>query len=317
MPLSPVVSVILPNYNHALYLPQRIESILSQDFQDFELILLDDSSSDDSAEILRRYAQHPKVSHLILNEENSGSTFAQWNKGLALAKGEYIWIAESDDYAAPTFLSELMKALRSYPDSSIAFSGSEMVDAQGHPTGADWDHYKDVKEVTVRYSPTAFLQKRMLWKNEIYNASMVVFRKKYLQNIRPDYQTFRYCGDWLFWSEICRQGDVLEVRKKLNYFRQHANKVSPGAEKEGLYFSEGSKVIQHNIRFLHLSYYQKQVAGGRFLKRLKRQKALPKTQQESLFQQYQEAYGKNPLLNYLSILLYTFDKYCNLSHLQR
>ena len=73
---SPLVSVIVPNYNYARYLEERIESILAQSFQDFELILLDDCSTDESRSILERYATHPKVSHYVPNEHNSGSPFA-------------------------------------------------------------------------------------------------------------------------------------------------------------------------------------------------------------------------------------------------
>ncbi len=91
------VSVILPNYNHSKYLKQRIDSILNQTFQDFELILLDDNSPDDSVDIIESYRDHKRVSHIHLNKENSGSTFKQWERGFSLAKGEYIWIAESDD----------------------------------------------------------------------------------------------------------------------------------------------------------------------------------------------------------------------------
>ncbi|TAE04306.1 MAG: glycosyltransferase family 2 protein, partial [Bacteroidetes bacterium] len=89
---NPLISVIVPNYNHAPYLLERIESILSQSFQDFELILLDDFSTDQSKEVLKKYQNHEKVSHLLLNEKNSGSTFKQWNKGISLAKGKYIWL---------------------------------------------------------------------------------------------------------------------------------------------------------------------------------------------------------------------------------
>lgn len=77
----PTVSVIVPNYCHAPYLEQRIESILQQTFQDFELILLDDCSTDGSREILERYRNHPKVSGIFYNERNSGSPFKQWKRG--------------------------------------------------------------------------------------------------------------------------------------------------------------------------------------------------------------------------------------------
>src|SRR3954470_8154701 len=103
-----MISVIVPNYNHSRYLKKRIESILNQTFQNFEIILLDDCSTDKSREIIEQYRNHPKVSHIIINERNSGSTFRQWDKGLQYAKCDWIWIAESDDFSDKYFLSTMV-----------------------------------------------------------------------------------------------------------------------------------------------------------------------------------------------------------------
>ena len=96
----PAVSVIVPNYNHARFLRRRIDTILGQTFLDFELILLDDCSTDNSRDILTAYADDSRV-RIEFNATNSGSTFKQWNKGVRLGKGKYVRIAESDDYADP------------------------------------------------------------------------------------------------------------------------------------------------------------------------------------------------------------------------
>lgn len=101
--MSSLVSIIIPNYNHAAFLQQRLNSVFQQTYQNFEVILLDDASTDASVAILNEYKDHPKVSHLVINERNSGSPFKQWQKGIALAKGEYVWIAESDDINAMNF----------------------------------------------------------------------------------------------------------------------------------------------------------------------------------------------------------------------
>ncbi len=74
----PLVSVIIPNYNHALYLDERIQSVLNQSYGHFEVIILDDLSKDNSREVMEKYRDYPHVSHIVYNTENSGSTFKQY-----------------------------------------------------------------------------------------------------------------------------------------------------------------------------------------------------------------------------------------------
>src|SRR5580698_2020180 len=116
----PTVSVIIPNYNHARFLRRRIDSVLSQTFQDFEVILLDDCSTDESRSILALYSADPRV-RIEFNETNSGSTFKQWNKGVRLARGKYVWIAESDDYADARLLERLVAVLDNQPEATFAY----------------------------------------------------------------------------------------------------------------------------------------------------------------------------------------------------
>ncbi len=115
----PVVSTIVPNYNHARFLPQRLDSILAQTFKDYELIVLDDASTDNSREVLERYARQAPI-QLVFNGTNSGSPFIQWRKGAELARGEYLWIAESDDYADPRLLETLAGELQRNPKVGLA-----------------------------------------------------------------------------------------------------------------------------------------------------------------------------------------------------
>lgn len=265
-----VVSVILPNYNHAPFLKERIDSILEQTFQNFELILLDDCSKDDSVAVLRGYASHPKVSYLIINDKNSGSTFKQWQRGFDLAKGRYIWIAESDDVAEKDFLEATIGALENTPNAVLAFTGSQMIDSKGEMLDIDWDKFHDSAIRSQVFESNEFILTRMLWQNSIYNASMTVFRKSCLNRINPIYNTFRYCGDWSFWTDICTQGNIVCIPRKLNKFRQHNMKVSPKAEKEGLYFIEGGMVMLRNMETLHLSSLERKVVEGRMLKRFEK-----------------------------------------------
>jgi glycosyltransferase involved in cell wall biosynthesis len=128
------VSVIIPNYNHARFLPRWIESVLRQTFPDFALILLDECSTDDSRSILSKYADDPRV-RIEFSEVNSGSPFKQWNKGVGFARGEYIWIAESDDYADLKFLERLSAALRAEPTTAFAYCRSWRISPDDRANG--------------------------------------------------------------------------------------------------------------------------------------------------------------------------------------
>ncbi len=238
-----MVSVIIPNYNHEKYLQRRIDSVLNQTYQDFELIILDDKSKDNSIEIIERYRNHPKVSHIIYNEVNSGTTFKQWKKGIELAKGEYIWIAESDDYADITFLEKVISSIEKN-NSVVCFSQSYIID--------EYDTIKRKKNAILKSDSSSFdyfLSNNLLYGNVIYNASMVLFRKDAVdQSIWDELIKLTYCGDWLFWAYVIMndRGTISEVKEYLNYFRTHSSNVSNRSEINGLTFLEGfpiSKMI--------------------------------------------------------------------------
>ncbi len=220
----PKVSAIVPNYNHARFLRKRIETILAQTFQDFELILLDDCSTDDSRSILRSYASDPRT-RLNFNEKNSGSTYKQWNKGVQLARGEYVWIAESDDYADPHLLERLVQAFEAKTDTVLAFCRSFCLTADGRVDGfaenrfwaADedcWsrDYFMDGQEVCRRY---------MVRRNIVLNASSALFRKATYNDVGGADETMRLCSDWKLWAAMMLRGRVAYFAQPLNYYRFH------------------------------------------------------------------------------------------------
>ena len=134
---TPRVSIILPNYNHEPFLRERLDTIIAQTFADWELIILDDCSGDRSMDVIREYAaREPRITHVIANETNSGSTFRQWRKGIALASAPLIWIAESDDAAHPEFLEEAVRALDSSAGTGIVFCNSLLVDGKSGETAS-------------------------------------------------------------------------------------------------------------------------------------------------------------------------------------
>ena len=132
---EPLVSVIVPNYNHEKYLPERLRSITEQTYQNMEIILLDDASTDSSRAILQKFSSEESRARFLPNSQNSGSTFKQWRKGLSQARGKYVWIAESDDAAEPAFLETLVGKLEADPGLSLACCQLQIVSPNGEMLG--------------------------------------------------------------------------------------------------------------------------------------------------------------------------------------
>lgn len=218
-----LVSVIIPNYNHVDFLQERINSILLQTYSNIEIILLDDHSLDNSSEIIEKYRHHPKVSHIIYNNKNSGSPFMQWKKGIEIAKGEYIWIAESDDVCDSFFVEKLMDAILSQ-NTQVAFALSRYFDGKGNL----WPTQQKLSKKDFPMSGKKIIKKYMSYTNSILNASGAIFKKNTAIEIssKIDYTKFKGVGDWFFWVVMCEQSRVSYIEEPLNYFRQHGNNTT-------------------------------------------------------------------------------------------
>lgn len=223
--MTPLISILLPNYNHAAFLPQRLQSIYAQTYQNIEVIILDDNSQDNSIDLLKKYQNHPKTSHFVINKKNSGSPFKQWKKGIELAKGDYIWIAESDDYAANDFLEKVVKVAQTDTDIALIYSQSRVVEHSGKLSHSmlKWTNFFKPNKWEKSYINTGNneVQDYLLIQNTIPNASAVVFKnnKSLSKFIHP---TLKYAGDWWFWVQIIQRKKIAFIAEELNYFRSHA-----------------------------------------------------------------------------------------------
>jgi glycosyltransferase involved in cell wall biosynthesis len=222
----PRVSIVVPNYNHARFLRQRVDSILNQTFQDFELILLDDYSTDDSRSILSSYASDPRV-RLDFNEKNSGSTYKQWNKGVRLARAEYVWIAESDDYAGPRLLEKLLALLDANSAVQLAFCRSRAVTEDGETDGFAelrfWASDQDCWSADYCREGSEVCRNYMIRTNIVLNASSAVFRKPAYESAGGADETMRLMSDWKLWAAIMLQGKVAYLSEPLNFYRFHGH----------------------------------------------------------------------------------------------
>lgn len=240
---KPLVSVIVPNYNHAPFLVERLETILSQKYPELELIILDDASTDGSHEILESYSDRDRVAQIVFNTVNSGSAFAQWRKGIEKARGEYIWIAESDDSCDSSFLDTMIRDITRKKGTVMAFCRSMCIDEKNRELGVhpNQEHLED----RFRMKGEKFIKKWLGVKNTVVNASSVVFRKDAALNVSDDYSSYKGVGDWLFWIEIARQGYVAFNPKALNRFRRHEGNTTQRMQRDGTGILECMKVYNY------------------------------------------------------------------------
>lgn len=245
--LKPSVSVIVPNFNYEAYLPKRLASIAAQTFKDFEVILLDDKSSDGSLEVMKAWAANRVDTRIVVNETNSGSPFKQWIKGMRDARADLIWIAEADDFCDDRLLATLAPVFADR-NTFLAYAKSVPVNAAGHVQGdyealylnriaeGRWAKPYDVTDYQEANQGLGIA-------NCIPNASAVMMRK-----FEPDpaferqVTSMRMCGDWYFYLRAMRGGRVAYRDGATNYHRRHDTTVTAQMEGSARYFQELQKV---------------------------------------------------------------------------
>lgn len=175
---SPTVSVILAVYNGSAYIQQAIESILTQTFADFELILIDDGSTDDTLERIQAYAD-PRI-RLLKNIQNIGLT-KSLNKGIKVSRGQYLARQDADDYSLPTRLEKQVAYLENNPNVGLVGCGSRWLDGNDNFI-RDWQPPAEPKVIMpIILSTIPFLHGTFMFRcdclsdiNGGYNESMPV-----------------------------------------------------------------------------------------------------------------------------------------------
>lgn len=228
------ISVVVPNYNYEKFLEQRIYSILNQNYKIYELIILDDCSKDNSIakieEIKAAISKYVNVK-TFYNETNSGSAFKQWKKGMEIATGNYIWIAEADDYCEKNLIRNLIKPIKKDKNIMLSYADTAFIDAEG-------------KIILKTIKPEIDIQKSGHWNHSYINEGIDEIKKFSFLNCtianvssclikNGNYEEylkmsgeFRQAGDWLFYINLISNGDIAFSNKVLNYYRVHGNNVS-------------------------------------------------------------------------------------------
>lgn len=224
---GPLVSVIVPNYNHADYLDERISTIVNQTYQNIEVLLMDDCSPDESRSVLEKWAAKDDRLEVLFNEKNSGSPFAQWARGSAWAKGKYLWIAESDDACALDMLALHVDALERNKKAVMAYSHSHLVDEEGGFLRDFKEDYGFIFGDASRWKSDFTVDgkvevaRSIIFSNTVPNASGVLFRKSVFDQVGAPETSWRLNGDWLFYARLLQHGELQFFATARNYFRFH------------------------------------------------------------------------------------------------
>jgi glycosyltransferase involved in cell wall biosynthesis len=205
----PLCSVVLPAYNVAPYVEQAVESVLAQTYPNFELIIVDDASSDGTAQILSRYRSHPKV-RLYRNPANLGMA-ANWNAGLRQARGEFIAKLDADDLYAPNFLEEVVPVFQKYPSLGLVFSAAHLIHSDGRVT-------REKRFFRSRVYPgQEFLDK--LLRACVIRSPTVCVRRECYDRLGYFLPSLSIHADWEMWVRIASHYDAGYVAKYLASYR--------------------------------------------------------------------------------------------------
>jgi glycosyltransferase involved in cell wall biosynthesis len=260
----PVFSVLITVYNHASWLKERIESVLQQDFQDFEVIILDNHSTDGSSAIIEQYRTHPKVTHIILNEQNTGRPVTQWKQGLDLAQGTWIWIAEGDDFADPGFLSACKKSIENNPSLGLWYCDSNILDATTNKIIRRFSDRRNGIFKTIKWD-TAYCQQGIKEINEclkydctVNNMSAAVFKKEIIAPLLTILPPYIYYADWWLCLQVCFQAEICYHPEALSTYRRHSQNFS--SVETSLFQTKGEY-----FEILKLLYHQDKVSDKKQL----------------------------------------------------
>ena len=213
---SPRVSVLIPTYNYACYLPEAIESVLEQDFGDFELLISDDCSTDNSAGVITRYAAKDSRIRFQIHQARLGMV-KNWNWCLSEARGEYIKFVFGDDkLASRQTLTKLVGLLDDNPPAALAASARYLIGADSEILEI-WDEFGR----PGRHKGTDVICRCLRQDhNLVGEPSVVLFRKR--DAARGFSLRYRQLVDLEFWFHLLEQGDFIYTAEPLSCFRKHS-----------------------------------------------------------------------------------------------
>lgn len=207
------VSIIIPTYNRAEYLPQAIESVRAQSYQDWEMIIIDDCSTDNTQAVVASFLSDSRI-RLVRNETNQGIAKNR-NRGIELARGQYIAMLDSDDvWIDREKLAKQVDFLNKHSDCVLVGTFMKEIDTQG----------KEIADVTFAETDNS-IRASLLYKNHIAQSS-VVFRKEIAQAVGGYDETLTTMEDHGLWLKMATHGTVAVLPSYSLGYRVHESSVT-------------------------------------------------------------------------------------------
>ena len=204
---NPKISVIMSVYNGEKYLKEAIESVLNQTFTDFEFIIVNDGSTDDSLKIIKSYAD--KRVRLIDNETNIGLT-RSLNKAIEQARGEFVARQDADDVSLPGRFEEQIRYFERYPETALLGTGIYIIDEGGKVSG----------KKAAQENPG-----ESLFKSNRFNHGSTMFRSAVVRKLGGYNELLRYCQDYELWLRMAKSHEVRNLKQALYKLRSHDENI--------------------------------------------------------------------------------------------
>lgn len=250
--MEPILTIMMPSYNYARFLRQAIESLLSQSFSDFEFLIVEDGSSDESPEIIQEYMKQDSRIRAVFHPTNKGMLECV-NEGTAFAKGKYIHYLAADDFRYPGFLEKCMDILLKHPRLGMCCTqfhyGNEeklLLETCGFESDA----------TTLFLEPSQMVMNFLKQNLKIF-ALAAILKKEYVQRYGGFDSKLYYLSDWYLLNEIAFNHPMALIRKPLSHFRIHDSNFS-----NVFRHNKQTKMAAYNTLFKKLDqnpYYKEQV----------------------------------------------------------
>jgi glycosyltransferase involved in cell wall biosynthesis len=228
-----LISIIIPVYNHEKFIRSTIESVISQTYNNWELLVVDDCSTDSSWKIIQEYEKKDSRIKAFKNEENKGLTY-NWKFLIDNAKGEFLAFLEGDDFFYKENIKEKMEVFDKYPDLGMVYCNFSVIDEKGNIIINNYNNFQNIRVYKNELiKPSEYLSSKY---HLINSYGQIMVRKNVCNKVGyprtlDDTEKVFLPSDWDFNFRISTQNKIFFINKILFAYRKHLNNCSHDALK--------------------------------------------------------------------------------------